>query len=103
MVLTPEGTLVPQPSPEAFSFWQQIEEGNHTWYMNRLSAELSDEAPELPNVHGGMLAEEPGLGKTVETIALILMNPAPPDWNPTLSRWDDVSCLDVKAVKVCFV
>ncbi len=103
MVLTPEGTLVPQPSPEAFSFWQQIEEGNHTWYMNRLSAELSEEAPELPNVHGGMLAEEPGLGKTVETIALILMNPALPDWNPTLSRWDDVSCLDVKAVKVCFV
>lgn len=102
MTLTPEGTLVPQSSPEAFSFWQQIQEGNHTWYMNRLSADLSEEAPELPNVHGGMLAEEPGLGKTVETIALILMNPAQPEWNPTLSRWDDVSCMDVKAVKVCF-
>lgn len=100
MKLTPEGTLVPQSLVNAFSFWQEVREGNHVWYMNRLSGELAEEVPELPNVHGGMLAEEPGLGKTVETIALILMNPAPPEWNPTQSRWDEISCLDAKAVKV---
>ena len=77
-------------------------EGNRRWFLNRLSGELSEDEPKLPTILGGMLAEEPGLGKTVEIIALILLNPAPPEWKPSLSRWDPISRLDVKAVKVCF-
>ncbi|KAF8963293.1 SNF2 family N-terminal domain-containing protein [Flammula alnicola] len=99
MSVTWGGKIDPQTSSKAFSFWQEVHEGNHTWYINRLSGELLNSAPILPTIYGGMLAEEPGLGKTVETIALILLNPAPPDWNPTLSRWDPYSRLDIKAIK----
>lgn len=102
MSVTAEGTIVPQENSSSFSFWEEVMEGNRRWFLNRLSGELSEDEPKLPTILGGMLAEEPGLGKTVETIALILLNPAPPEWKPSLSRWDPISRLDVKAVKVCF-
>jgi E3 ubiquitin-protein ligase SHPRH len=102
MSITAEGTIVPRENSSSFSFWEEVMEGNRRWFLNRLSGELSEDEPQLPTILGGMLAEEPGLGKTVETIALILLNPAPPEWNPSLSRWDPISRLDVKAVKVCF-
>ena len=102
MSITAEGTIVPRENSSSFSFWEEVMEGNRRWFLNRLSGELSEDEPELPTILGGMLAEEPGLGKTVETIALILLNPAPPEWNPSLSRWDPISKLDVKAVKVYF-
>jgi E3 ubiquitin-protein ligase SHPRH len=100
MAFSPEGTLV-QSSTKEYSFWNEIKEGDYTFYLNRLSGELSIEAPAVPTICGGMLAEEPGLGKTVETIALILMNPAPPSWNPTLMRDDPQGRADINAVKVC--
>lgn len=100
MSVTSEGVLVPQTSSSQFSFWNEIKEGERTWYFNRLSGELAKEAPELPTIYGAMLAEEPGLGKTVETIALMLLNPTPADWNPTLTRWDPNGHLHVKAIKV---
>ena len=101
MSVTTDGSVSPRTSPSSFSFWQEIKNDEHTLYFNRLSGEIRDHEPEQAVVYGGMLAEEPGLGKTVETIALILLNPAPPDWNPNLTRWDSEARLDVKAVKVC--
>jgi len=95
-----DGRIVTQDSPSLFSFWKEIPMGNQTLYFNRLSGGLIDERPYLPTIHGGMLAEEPGLGKTLETIALIMLNPAPPDWNPSFECWDDIASLNVKAVKV---
>ncbi|KDR77994.1 hypothetical protein GALMADRAFT_244962 [Galerina marginata CBS 339.88] len=99
MSVTSDGRIVPQTTPSEFSFWEQTQEGNRTLYFNRLSGELSEVEPDTPAIFGGMLAEEPGLGKTVETIALMLLNPAPPEWNPSLSRWDPNASLDAKAVK----
>jgi E3 ubiquitin-protein ligase SHPRH len=101
MVVNEEGLIVPQKSSDNFSFWKKITQGDHTWYLHRLSGELSAYPPDtIPAPFGGILAEEPGLGKTVETIALILLNPAPPEYNPTMSRWDPQASLEVKAVKV---
>ena len=101
MVVNEEGLIVPLKLSGNFSFWKEIKQGNYTWYLHRLSGELSANPPDTtPVSFGGILAEEPGLGKTVETIALILLNPAPPDYNPTLTRWDPQASLEVKAVKV---
>ena len=101
MVVNEEGFIVPQKLSDKFSFWKKIKQGDHTWYLHRLSGELSANPPDtIPVPFGGILAEEPGLGKTVETIALILLNPAPPEYNPAMSRWDPQASLEVKAVKV---
>jgi E3 ubiquitin-protein ligase SHPRH len=101
MVVNEEGLIVPQRLFDNFSFWKEIKQGDHTWYLHRLSGELSANPPDnIPVPFGGILAEEPGLGKTVETIALILLNPAPPEYNPTMTRWDLQASLEVKAVKV---
>lgn len=101
VTLTEDGQLVQNPDYAGFSFWTEIEERNQKWYLHRLTEAFVDEPPSTPNrALGGILAEEPGLGKTLETIALILLNPAPPEWNPSVSRWDAESRLDIKAVKV---
>ena len=101
LVVNEEGLIVPRKLSDNFSFWKKIKQGDHTWYLHRLSGELSANPPDtIPVPFGGILAEEPGLGKTVETIALILLNPAPPEYNPTMSRWDPQASLEVKAVKV---
>ena len=101
MVVKEGGLVVPQKLTDNFSFWKEIKQGEHTWYFNRLSGDLSANPPNtIPAPFGGILAEEPGLGKTVEMIALILLNPAPPEYNPTLTRWDPHASLEVKAVKV---
>ncbi|CAA7263986.1 unnamed protein product [Cyclocybe aegerita] len=103
MTVSEDGTVIADTSNHNFSFWREIQEGNHMWFLNLLSGELVDEQPAMPDIYGGMLAEEPGLGKTVETISLILLNPALPDWNPSLTRWDPIACLDVKAVKTTLI
>ncbi|KAJ3508855.1 hypothetical protein NLJ89_g5529 [Agrocybe chaxingu] len=103
MTVSEDGSIVPDTSNHNFSFWREIQEGNHTWFLNPLCGELVDDQPAMPDIYGGMLAEEPGLGKTLETISLILLNPAPADWNPSLTRWDPIACLDVKAVKTTLI
>jgi E3 ubiquitin-protein ligase SHPRH len=99
--ITVDGELVPNVASEDFTLWDKVEQGNHTWYLHRLSGLLSPTLPQMPPVLGGILAEEPGLGKTLETIALILLNPAPLDRNPTVKRWDPEAKLEVRAIKVC--
>lgn len=44
--------------------------------------------------------EEPGLGKTLECIALILLNPGI-GRNPTVTRWDPEAKVEVKQITVC--
>ena len=46
-----------------------------------------------------ILAEEPGLGKTLECIALILLNPGV-GRNPSTYTWDAEAKIHVKNVKV---
>jgi len=99
--VTAEGKIIPSTNFKEHSFWEKIQEGNHTWYYNRLSESVSMEVMEgLPPALGGILAEEPGLGKTLETIALMLLNPAPLERNPSVKRWDPEARLEVKAIKV---
>ncbi|KAF9007147.1 SNF2 family N-terminal domain-containing protein [Cyathus striatus] len=99
MMVTESGKIVPKDHSTDFSFWDTIQEGNHTWYYNRLSGALTTEPPSRSENLGAILAEEPGLGKTLEMITLMLINPAPPERNPSVTRWDPVARLDVRAVK----
>ncbi|KAG6916879.1 hypothetical protein DXG01_004788 [Tephrocybe rancida] len=101
--VVPNGDVVPKPDSSTFSFWEQVEEGNVTWYFNRLSGLLSLSPPEVYPALGGILAEEPGLGKTLESISLILLNPAPIDRNPSVTRWDPEAQLEVKTIKTTLI
>ncbi|KAF8060148.1 SNF2 family N-terminal domain-containing protein [Lyophyllum atratum] len=115
--ITPNGQVIPipslpspslsSPSPPTFSFWEKIHSAP-TLYMHRLSGALSPTLPQsetqgVGGALGGILAEEPGLGKTLESIALILMNPSPPERNPSVVRWDPGAGLDVRAVKTTLI
>jgi E3 ubiquitin-protein ligase SHPRH len=81
-------------------FWDKIElPAGDVWYIDRLTGLLSQEIPEEDCPPGGILAEEPGLGKTLECIALIMLNPAP-GRNPDTSHWDDRAEITLKEIKV---
>ncbi|KAF5381839.1 hypothetical protein D9757_008356 [Collybiopsis confluens] len=102
MTISDGGKVVPKADPTSFSFWRPIDVNGLQWFFYPLTGSLSEEAPsadEAQVARGGILAEEPGLGKTIETISLILLNPSPPHFNPTLSQWDPVANLTVKAIK----
>ncbi|KDQ23693.1 hypothetical protein PLEOSDRAFT_1048636 [Pleurotus ostreatus PC15] len=112
VTLNPQGEIVPLPvsssaaegdaqNPMLF-FWKKVVEGNETWYFNCLSGEIAEAPPRVEDVFGGILAEEPGLGKTLETISLILLHPAP-HRNPSVTRWDPIAALDVKQVKTTLI
>jgi E3 ubiquitin-protein ligase SHPRH len=110
--ITPEGRVIskshrpatssahPDDSSDLSSYWQQVNLGNSTFYFNRLSGVVTTTIPDETEILGGILAEEPGLGKTLETISLVMMNPAPAERNHTVSRWDPEARLEVKATKV---
>ncbi|KAJ7918695.1 SNF2 family N-terminal domain-containing protein [Mycena leptocephala] len=78
-MVTPNGQVVEKPADQ---------EGNRVFFMHRLTA---------------ILAEEPGLGKTLEIISLILLNPASPDRHPGIKRWDPEANVEVKAVKTTLI
>ena len=99
--VSPEGFIVPRTGEADYSFWETVQEGNNTFAYNRLARMIYVDKDPVERSYGGILAEEPGLGKTLEVVALILLNPAPEDRTPRMIRWDPVARLDVKAVKAC--
>ncbi|KIY69814.1 hypothetical protein CYLTODRAFT_420375 [Cylindrobasidium torrendii FP15055 ss-10] len=97
--VTQAGKLVDRVDPTEFSFWE-LNETTDKFYFNRLTGGVSRSLEPEPLVHGGILAEEPGLGKTLEIIALVLLNPALPSRNPdTMSYRDEDAGVTVKGVK----
>ncbi|KAA1466872.1 hypothetical protein DENSPDRAFT_831779 [Dentipellis sp. KUC8613] len=89
-------------------FWERVvitrDNGEQlVWYYRRLTGTLTPEFPEeQAPAPGGILAEEPGLGKTLECISLILLNPGV-GRNPSNSRFDSVAKVDVKDVKTTLI
>jgi len=81
-------------------FWEEVELGGQAMYLNRLKDTLCLEPPP-PDVEypGGSLNEAPGLGKTVECMALILLNPDIRR-NPSVKRWDSDAKVHVREVHV---
>ncbi|KAG6906998.1 hypothetical protein DXG01_011015 [Tephrocybe rancida] len=61
-----------------------------------LSGLLSSPPPDLYPALGGILAEEP---ETLKSISFILLNPAPTDRNPPVTRWHPETKLEVKTAK----
>lgn len=102
--VTAQGDIRPKShdveDPPLPLFWYKVEPQG--WYIHRLTGYISPEKPRgLEEVaRGGILAEEPGLGKTLECIALVMLNPAP-GRNPSISRWDEESKITLKEIKVC--
>ncbi|KAJ3562251.1 hypothetical protein NP233_g9694 [Leucocoprinus birnbaumii] len=103
--VTADGKIIAKTDDPDYSFWDTVQEGNDTFAYNRLARMVSteNEKGDERRAYGGILAEEPGLGKTLETLALILLNPAPEDRTPAMIRWDPESRLDVKAVKTTLI
>ena len=69
------------------------------WYYHRLTGTLTPEHPNPRTVLGGILAEEPGLGKTLECIALILLNPSIKR-SISHARWDPDANLSITEIRV---
>lgn len=72
------------------------------WWFNVVTGELSYTRPPDNRSMGGLLAEEPGLGKTIESIALILYNTAHLSTLPP-PRWSDVAELEVSPIKATLI
>ncbi|OCH83870.1 hypothetical protein OBBRIDRAFT_786844 [Obba rivulosa] len=101
------GEVVTKSGPDASwspLFWEAVRAGDgaEVWYVNRLRGEIAAEKPEEEDTRGGILAEEPGLGKTLECIALILMNPAI-GRTPSNRRWDAEAKIHVTEVKTTLI
>jgi E3 ubiquitin-protein ligase SHPRH len=102
MTVTRSGEIVPKQTQSSQSlplFWDEIPLANESWYINRLTGVLTPSRPRSQSETGGRLAEEPGLGKTLMCISLVLLNPAPTR-NPSVKCWDPIARLDVKEIKV---
>jgi len=98
-------SVVTDPT-ELPDLWQRITvqrgEEQLTWYYRRLVGTLTPERPGPWTVVGGILAEEPGLGKTLECIALILLNPGV-ERSLSHTRWDSEARRTIREIRVCFI
>ena len=104
-IVTPSGEIASKQTHSSLSlplFWDEISLANEPWYINRLTGTLTSSRPPPASQMGGILAEEPGLGKTLMCISLILLNPSPRR-NPSTKCWDPIAKLEVKEVKVIFI
>lgn len=99
-----DGTAIDSPASRKLPlFWDEIEARGEKLYLNRVQGVLSREKPQNDaDPLGGILAEEPGLGKTLECIALILLNPSV-GRGPANNRWDPEAKVHVKETKASSV
>ncbi|OJT14448.1 hypothetical protein TRAPUB_9026 [Trametes pubescens] len=90
-------------------FWGAVPVSpEETWYVNRLRGVISPTRPTADEDElneealGGIVAEEPGLGKTLECITTIILNPAP-GRSPLNMRWDPEAKINVKEIKTTLI
>lgn len=101
----PNGELTPMAidAAELPVLWRRVtiqrDDEELTWYYHRLTGTLTPERPSPQTVLGGILAEEPGLGKTLECIALILLNPSI-ERSISHTRWDSEANLNIREIRV---
>eukprot|EP01133_Synstelium_polycarpum_P006557 gene6557-7601_t len=77
--LKPEVSLV-YGQPALHMLWRRIEIAGQTFYYNEFTGRLSATPVNTPvsvDVRGGILADEPGIGKTVEFLGLVVAHPKP--------------------------
>ena len=100
---TGELTLMTTDVAELPVLWRRVtvqrDDEELTWYYHRLTGTLTPERPSPRTVLGGILAEEPGLGKTLECIALILLNPSI-ERSISRARWDTEANLNIREIQV---
>ena len=97
-----EGTISSKVLGEADLplFWKRVEcIPGQPWFLNTVTGRLLPHRPPDNRFLGGILAEEPGLGKTLESVALVLLNPAT-GREPSRKKWDPIGKLHVREVKV---
>ncbi|KAI0641041.1 SNF2 family N-terminal domain-containing protein [Trametes meyenii] len=90
-------------------FWEEFQVSPEVkLYVNRLRGIVTPTRPvpeddELnEDAFGGIVAEEPGLGKTLECISTILLNPAD-DRSPSNMRWNPETKIEVKEIKTTLI
>ncbi|KAK3677689.1 hypothetical protein LTR78_002539 [Recurvomyces mirabilis] len=97
-----ESVHVPPKDGDTQGLWNTVEdaEGN-TCYVNFLQATISREPLNQTNLSGGLLAEEMGLGKTVELMALIASHRD--EGHQAKSMFDALSGMTVTASKATLI
>lgn len=83
-------------------WWQRIRED---LYYNAVTGQFAQSlaATRQYDVKGALLAEEMGLGKTVEVLALVNLHPSPQDRNDAELYMDEVNEVEVKPVKTTLI
>ncbi|TBU46840.1 SNF2 family N-terminal domain-containing protein [Dichomitus squalens] len=115
--ITSSGEIVPTTQIDVDErplplFWHRYPiSPDETWYIHRLRGIISPTRPtvgedededEALEALGGIVAEEPGLGKTLECISTIMMNPAE-GRSPVNKRWDPEAKIEVKEIKTTLI